>query len=225
MAKHSHFCCLNGYSGFFQIPIHPDDQEKTTLTCLYGTYAYRRMSFRLCTLPQHFKYRMLIRLHSCSCTYSLLALRGSSPICIGALITSITRALNLNDELATLEPLNTPFLDLDACRSMRLIKNRQDGRYHLMVGNRAVNSIILPNSACTNVQDRNNWSYNLNALEPGHNIKIQGNEGNSTNDDIDEMEHDAPEPPIDPHTTHDITKKFTCTFSRYQSHDDVLSEM
>ncbi|CAA7024188.1 unnamed protein product [Microthlaspi erraticum] len=29
----------DGYSGFFQIPIHPDDQEKTTFTCPYGTYA------------------------------------------------------------------------------------------------------------------------------------------------------------------------------------------
>ncbi|XP_045791573.1 uncharacterized protein LOC123886284 [Trifolium pratense] len=26
---------------FFQIPIHPDDQEKTTFTCPYGTFAYR----------------------------------------------------------------------------------------------------------------------------------------------------------------------------------------
>jgi hypothetical protein len=31
-----------------QIPIHPDDQHKTTFTCPYGTFAYRRMSFGLC---------------------------------------------------------------------------------------------------------------------------------------------------------------------------------
>lgn len=47
LAKHSHFCYLDGYSGFFQIPIHLDDQEKTTFTCPYGTFAYRRMSFGL----------------------------------------------------------------------------------------------------------------------------------------------------------------------------------
>jgi hypothetical protein len=41
LAKHSHFCYLDGYSGFFQIPIHPDDQEKTTFTCPFGTFAYR----------------------------------------------------------------------------------------------------------------------------------------------------------------------------------------
>ncbi|KAF8088497.1 hypothetical protein N665_0540s0019 [Sinapis alba] len=38
----------DGYSGFFQIPIHQDDQEKTTFTCLYGTFAYMRMPFGLC---------------------------------------------------------------------------------------------------------------------------------------------------------------------------------
>ena len=28
LAKHSHLCYLDGYSGFFQIPIHPEDQGK-----------------------------------------------------------------------------------------------------------------------------------------------------------------------------------------------------
>lgn len=41
LARHSYFCYLDGYSGFFQIPIHPDDKEKTTFTCPYGTFAYR----------------------------------------------------------------------------------------------------------------------------------------------------------------------------------------
>jgi hypothetical protein len=30
LAKHSFFCFLEGYSGYHQIPIHPDDQSKTT---------------------------------------------------------------------------------------------------------------------------------------------------------------------------------------------------
>jgi len=51
LAKHSHFCYLDGYSGFFQIPIHPNDQEKTTFTCPFGTFAYRRMPFDLCNAP------------------------------------------------------------------------------------------------------------------------------------------------------------------------------
>ena len=27
LANHQYYCFLDGYSGFFQIPIHPDDQE------------------------------------------------------------------------------------------------------------------------------------------------------------------------------------------------------
>lgn len=48
LVKHSHFCYLDGYSWFFQIPIHPDKQENTTFTCLYGTFSYKWMSFGLC---------------------------------------------------------------------------------------------------------------------------------------------------------------------------------
>jgi len=55
LAKHSYFYFLDGYSGYHQIPIHLDDQSKTTFTCPYGTYAYRRMSFGLCNAPHHSK--------------------------------------------------------------------------------------------------------------------------------------------------------------------------
>jgi hypothetical protein len=41
LANHSFFCYLDGYSGYHQILIHPDDQSKTTFTCPYGTFAYR----------------------------------------------------------------------------------------------------------------------------------------------------------------------------------------
>nr|GFA62401.1 reverse transcriptase domain-containing protein [Tanacetum cinerariifolium] len=37
--------------GYIQIPIDPQDQEKTTFTCPYGTFAYRRMPFCLCDAP------------------------------------------------------------------------------------------------------------------------------------------------------------------------------
>jgi hypothetical protein len=59
LAKHSHFCFLDGYSGYHQIPIHPDDQSKTTFTCPYGTFAYRRMSFGLRNAPTSFKRCMM----------------------------------------------------------------------------------------------------------------------------------------------------------------------
>nr|GEW00209.1 reverse transcriptase domain-containing protein [Tanacetum cinerariifolium] len=48
LAGNEFYCFLDGFSGYFQIPIDPQDQEKTTFTCPYGTFAYRRMPFGLC---------------------------------------------------------------------------------------------------------------------------------------------------------------------------------
>ena len=50
--KNTHFCFLDGYSGFSQIPVSQPDHEKNTFTCPFGTYAYRRMPFSLCNLDQ-----------------------------------------------------------------------------------------------------------------------------------------------------------------------------
>jgi hypothetical protein len=59
LAKHSYFCYLDGYSGYHQIPIHSDDKSKTTFTCPYGTFAYRRMSFGLCNALASFQRCMM----------------------------------------------------------------------------------------------------------------------------------------------------------------------
>jgi hypothetical protein len=59
LANHSFFCYLDGYSGYHLIPIHPDGQSKTTFTCPYGTFAYRRMSFGLCNTPALFQRCMM----------------------------------------------------------------------------------------------------------------------------------------------------------------------
>jgi len=55
LAGRSHYCCLDGFSGFFQVPVAPEDQEKTTFTCPFGTFAYRRMPFGLCNAPATFQ--------------------------------------------------------------------------------------------------------------------------------------------------------------------------
>jgi hypothetical protein len=46
---------LDGYSGFCQIDVHPEDQLKTTFVCPFGMYAYRQMPFGLCNAPASFQ--------------------------------------------------------------------------------------------------------------------------------------------------------------------------
>ncbi|KAJ9558321.1 LOW QUALITY PROTEIN: hypothetical protein OSB04_012935 [Centaurea solstitialis] len=55
LAGDEYYCFLDGFSGYFQIPIDPEDQEKTTFTCPFGTFAYRRMPFGLCNAPATFQ--------------------------------------------------------------------------------------------------------------------------------------------------------------------------
>ncbi|KAL4344449.1 hypothetical protein AHAS_Ahas11G0179500 [Arachis hypogaea] len=54
LAGKSHYCFLDGFTGYFQIHIAPEDQEKTTFTCPFGTFAYKRMPFGLCNAPATF---------------------------------------------------------------------------------------------------------------------------------------------------------------------------
>ncbi|GJR04872.1 reverse transcriptase domain-containing protein [Tanacetum coccineum] len=66
LARNEYYCFLDGFSGYFQIPIDPLDQEKTTFTCPYGTFAYRRMPFGLCNAPGTFQRCMVGRHQSCA---------------------------------------------------------------------------------------------------------------------------------------------------------------
>ena len=55
LAGQHFFCFLDDYSGYNQIPIFFEDQEKITFACLYGTFAFRRMLFGLCNAPVTFQ--------------------------------------------------------------------------------------------------------------------------------------------------------------------------
>ncbi|WJZ98601.1 hypothetical protein VitviT2T_017113 [Vitis vinifera] len=59
LSGHDYYCFLDGYSGYNQISIAPEDQEKTTFTCPYGTFAYRQMPFSLCNAPATFQRCMM----------------------------------------------------------------------------------------------------------------------------------------------------------------------
>ncbi|GKB16491.1 reverse transcriptase domain-containing protein [Tanacetum coccineum] len=59
LAGHEYYCFLDGFSGYIQIPIAPEDQWKTTFTCPYGIFAYKRMPFRLCNAPTTFQCCMI----------------------------------------------------------------------------------------------------------------------------------------------------------------------
>jgi hypothetical protein len=59
LAGKSFYCFIDGYSRYNQIVINPEDQEKTTFTCPFGTYAYRRMPFHLCNAPVTFQRCMM----------------------------------------------------------------------------------------------------------------------------------------------------------------------
>nr|GEZ48950.1 DNA-directed DNA polymerase [Tanacetum cinerariifolium] len=63
LARNEYYCFLDGFSGYFQIPIDPKDQEKTTFTFPYVTFAYKRMPFGLCNAPGTFQRCMMAIFH------------------------------------------------------------------------------------------------------------------------------------------------------------------
>lgn len=50
-----YFSFLDGFSGYNQIQISSEDQDKTTITCPWGTLAYRVLPFGFCSSPETFQ--------------------------------------------------------------------------------------------------------------------------------------------------------------------------
>ena len=59
VAGHQYYSFFDGYSGYNQIQIDLENQEKTTFTCPFGTFAYRQMLFGLCNALTTFPRYML----------------------------------------------------------------------------------------------------------------------------------------------------------------------
>ncbi|KAI5440122.1 hypothetical protein KIW84_025465 [Lathyrus oleraceus] len=145
--------------------------------------------------------------------------RTGCPICVRGLIISIDLALNLGTELAKLESLETLFADLDYCRSMRLMKNKPDDKYFLIISNLEVMRVTLPCVARINVRMSANWTFDITAPEP------------------DNMDQDAPYIGTHAHTAPAFPDSFPGTSFGHQPHeeydhiammttlDDVLSEL
>src|SRR5450759_607452 len=60
VAGNERFSFLDGYAGYNQIHIRPEDQSKTTFTTEWGTFAFCRMPFGLCNAPATFQRAMMV---------------------------------------------------------------------------------------------------------------------------------------------------------------------
>nr|GEW75484.1 reverse transcriptase domain-containing protein [Tanacetum cinerariifolium] len=63
LAGNEYYCFLDCFLGYIQIPIDPQDQEKTTFMYPYEMFAYRRMPFSLCNASGTFQRCMMAIFH------------------------------------------------------------------------------------------------------------------------------------------------------------------
>ena len=81
---------------------------------------------------------------------------SNGSISFGGVITSIARALGLDTELATLDPLPPCSLDLRTYISMIFIRAKKNRKFLLMVHNISIYGIILPFPDHTDVHNEAN---------------------------------------------------------------------
>ena len=60
LARKGWYCFLDDYLGYNQISISSEDLEKTTFTCPYRTFTFKRMSFGICNTPATFQRCMML---------------------------------------------------------------------------------------------------------------------------------------------------------------------
>ena len=91
------YCFLDGYLGYNQLAIHPDDQEKTTFTCPFVTYAFQCMPFGLCNAPATFQ-RCMIAIFSDSKAESMKVFMNDFSVfspSFDACLEHLTQILNI----------------------------------------------------------------------------------------------------------------------------------
>ncbi|RDY01764.1 Retrovirus-related Pol polyprotein, partial [Mucuna pruriens] len=98
LVRKSHYCFLDGFFGYMQIHIAPEDQHKTTFTCPFGTFAYTRMPFGLCNAPSTFECCMTIsfRIYLRYVRWQKLAHHTSFNACLENLSRVLTRCMDTN---------------------------------------------------------------------------------------------------------------------------------
>eukprot|EP00253_Pinus_taeda_P003091 PITA_03091 len=60
LAGKKYFSFLDGFSGYNQIQVAPEDRDKTTFTCPWGTFSYLMLPFGLCNATATFQRAVLV---------------------------------------------------------------------------------------------------------------------------------------------------------------------
>jgi hypothetical protein len=146
VAGHEFYYFLDGYSGYNQIEIAMKDQENTTFTCLFGTFAYQRMPFGLCNAPATFQ-RCILSIFSAMVERFLDIFMDDFSV-FGE---------SIDDCLTNLENV------LNRCKEKNLVMNWE--KYHFMVTNGIVLGHILSSTGIEVDKSKTELIANLPTLK------------------------------------------------------------